>query len=191
MKLNEKIISCRKKAGMSQVDLADALGVSRQSVSKWETGESNPEITKLPQMAKLFGVTTDWLLSEDEAIISGKSEASALPQWVDRLPGFLGSLVKKYGWIVGLRMAISGGLFVVMGFVARAMFHNIIFAFSGSTGSFGGFPSMNVMTGNMHSFENTAWKTVSLFTGFVIFLGLAALIAGAILAWKLKKWGKK
>ena len=40
MKLNEKIIYCRKKAGMSQIDLADALGVSRQSVSKWETGVS-------------------------------------------------------------------------------------------------------------------------------------------------------
>ena len=40
MKLNEKIIYCRKKAGLSQLDLADLLGVSRQSVSKWETGVS-------------------------------------------------------------------------------------------------------------------------------------------------------
>ena len=40
MKLNEKIICCRKKAGLSQLDLADLLGVSRQSVSKWETGVS-------------------------------------------------------------------------------------------------------------------------------------------------------
>lgn len=40
MKLGEKILSARKKAGLSQVDLADALGVSRQSVSKWETGVS-------------------------------------------------------------------------------------------------------------------------------------------------------
>ena len=40
MKLGEKILSARKKSGLSQVDLADALGVSRQSVSKWETGVS-------------------------------------------------------------------------------------------------------------------------------------------------------
>ena len=40
MKLSEKIICCRKKAGLSQLDLADLLGVSRQSVSKWETGGS-------------------------------------------------------------------------------------------------------------------------------------------------------
>lgn len=41
MKLNEKILYCRKKAGLSQLDLADRLGVSRQSVSKWETGVSH------------------------------------------------------------------------------------------------------------------------------------------------------
>ena len=40
MNLSEKILYCRKKAGMSQLDLADALGVSRQAVSKWETGDS-------------------------------------------------------------------------------------------------------------------------------------------------------
>ncbi len=40
MKLGEKIMYARKRAGMSQIDLADALGVSRQSVSKWETGVS-------------------------------------------------------------------------------------------------------------------------------------------------------
>ena len=40
MNLSEKILYCRKKAGMSQLDLADALGVSRQAVSKWETGVS-------------------------------------------------------------------------------------------------------------------------------------------------------
>ena len=40
MKLNEKITYCRKKAGLSQLELANLLGVSRQSVSKWETGVS-------------------------------------------------------------------------------------------------------------------------------------------------------
>ena len=66
MKLNEKIQYCRKKEGLSQVDLADRLGVSRQSVSKWETGEANPDVTKIPQLARVFGVTADWLLSEED-----------------------------------------------------------------------------------------------------------------------------
>lgn len=62
MKLSEKIYYCRKKAGKSQEALAEELGVSRQAVSKWETGEAEPEIKKLRLLAEVFGVTTDWLL---------------------------------------------------------------------------------------------------------------------------------
>ena len=64
MKLNEKIYWCRKRAGLSQESLAERIGVSRQSISKWETGEASPEISKLPLLASAFGVTADWLLSE-------------------------------------------------------------------------------------------------------------------------------
>ena len=66
MKLSEKICSCRKKLGYSQETLAQELGVSRQAVSKWETGESEPEIEKVKRLAEVFHVTTDWLLSEEE-----------------------------------------------------------------------------------------------------------------------------
>ena len=66
MKLQEKILYCRKKAGLSQESLAERMGVSRQAVSKWETGEALPETGKLALLAKTFGVTTDWLLSEEE-----------------------------------------------------------------------------------------------------------------------------
>ena len=62
MKLQEKILYCRKKAGLSQDALAEMLGVSRQSVSKWETGEAVPEVAKLLSLSKVFNVTTDWLL---------------------------------------------------------------------------------------------------------------------------------
>ncbi len=66
MKLNEKIIYCRRKSGLSQENLAELLNVSRQAVSKWETGDALPEVNKLSRLAQIFGVTTDWLLSEDE-----------------------------------------------------------------------------------------------------------------------------
>ncbi len=66
MKLHDKIYELRKKEGLSQEALAEKLGVSRQSVSKWETGEATPEVSKLLAISKLFGVTTDYLL-DDEA----------------------------------------------------------------------------------------------------------------------------
>jgi len=67
MNLSEKILKLRTARNMSQGDLAEALDVSRQSVSKWETGQSVPDVDKLVRLADLFGVTTDYLLREAEA----------------------------------------------------------------------------------------------------------------------------
>ena len=65
MNLAEKIITLRKQKGWSQEELADHLDVSRQSVSKWESGQSVPDISKIIAMSNLFSVTTDYLLKED------------------------------------------------------------------------------------------------------------------------------
>ena len=67
MNLSEKIQLCRKRAGLSQEALAEKLNVSRQAVSKWETGAAEPELSKLRALAAAFGVTADWLLSEEDA----------------------------------------------------------------------------------------------------------------------------
>lgn len=184
MKLNEKILFCRKKCGLSQLDLADLLGVSRQSVSKWETGEANPEVTKIPQMAKAFGVTADWLLSNDdpsepvEAIETPERNAD-YPGWVDNLPKNIGNLIRKYGWIYGVRTAIGGAVFAGMGALARAIFH--AFIFSSDSGMFDPFAQFN----------QTAWRVASLFTGAIIALGAAVTIGGICIAIALKKWGNK
>lgn len=65
MILADKIIENRKKNGWSQEELADRLGVSRQSVSKWEGAQAVPDMKKIIQMAEVFGVTTDYLLRDD------------------------------------------------------------------------------------------------------------------------------
>lgn len=65
MLLAEKIMTLRKRAGWSQEELAAQLGVSRQSVSKWEGAQSVPDMQKVVQMSRLFGVTTDYLLKEE------------------------------------------------------------------------------------------------------------------------------
>lgn len=67
MTLAEKILKLRTARGLSQGDLAEVLEVSRQSVSKWETGQSVPDLDKIIKLADLFGVTTDYLLRETEA----------------------------------------------------------------------------------------------------------------------------
>lgn len=65
MNISNKIIALRKQKGWSQEDLAEKLDVSRQSVSKWESGSSVPDITRILQMSEIFGVTTDYLLKGD------------------------------------------------------------------------------------------------------------------------------
>lgn len=65
MILADKIIDLRKKAGLSQEELAERLGVSRQSVSKWEGAQSTPDMGKVLKLADLFGVSTDYLLRDE------------------------------------------------------------------------------------------------------------------------------
>lgn len=65
MILADKIMTLRKKAGWSQEELAARLNISRQSVSKWEGAQSIPDMDKVVQMSRLFGVTTDFLLKDE------------------------------------------------------------------------------------------------------------------------------
>lgn len=60
-----KIIMLRKKYGWSQEELAERLDISRQSVSKWESGASIPDLERIVSMSQLFGVTTDYLLKDE------------------------------------------------------------------------------------------------------------------------------
>ena len=66
MTLGEKIALLRRQSGQSQEALADRLNVSRQAVSKWESGASVPELDKLLALSEVFGVSTDYLLKEGE-----------------------------------------------------------------------------------------------------------------------------
>ena len=65
MSLADKIMQLRKQRGWSQIDLADRLDVSRQSVSKWEMAQAVPELDKIIKLSELFDVTTDYLLKDD------------------------------------------------------------------------------------------------------------------------------
>ena len=65
MILADKIINERKKNGWSQEDLAEKLSVSRQAISKWESAQATPDLSKVILLAELFGVSTDYLLKDE------------------------------------------------------------------------------------------------------------------------------
>ena len=65
MTLREKLIVLRDKAGISQMTLAHQLGVSRQAVTRWESGDTTPSMDKLKALAKIYDVSLDWLCSGD------------------------------------------------------------------------------------------------------------------------------
>lgn len=104
MKLPEKILYCRKRAGLSQEALSERLGVSRQAVSKWETGEALPETGKLAALAAELGVSVDWLLSEAEP---EESQARS-GDWTEGLPRTIGRMAKRWGWLAGVYYALLG-----------------------------------------------------------------------------------
>lgn len=62
MELNERISAARRAAGMSQEQLGEALGVSRQAVSKWESGQTKPDLEAVGKMCELFHLSADYLL---------------------------------------------------------------------------------------------------------------------------------
>lgn len=72
--LGEQIYKYRTERGLSQLELAEALDVSRQSISKWETNVAVPELSKLVKMAELFGVTLDELILDKKAEMPAEDE---------------------------------------------------------------------------------------------------------------------
>lgn len=66
MMFNDNLNKYRKQKGLSQEELAFRLGVSRQSVSKWESGQSTPELERIIEIADLFGISLDELIGHEK-----------------------------------------------------------------------------------------------------------------------------
>ncbi len=216
MKLHEKIYYYRKRAKLSQEELAAQVGVSRQAVSKWELGESTPEVDKLLALARAFGVTTDELLSEadppqdqpDADTPPEPEPAQPAPDYFDRATGLLGKLVRRYGWLAGVYVALSGLGFTVIGALARFGFRRM---FSVSLGMFDQFspggwsiemspgfqgdPSeiadlLGLPGSNVTALSGMGQIFVTIATVILVF-GVCVMIAGAVLAVYLYQRGRK
>ena len=74
----KKLVDLRNQKGLSQIELAERLGVSRQSVSKWETGQALPSAENLKALSKLYNVSLDWLMNDEE--YTAKTEVTILTE---------------------------------------------------------------------------------------------------------------
>lgn len=214
MQLSEKIYLCRKKAGLSQEALAEQMNVSRQAVSKWETGESEPELGKLRQLAAIFGVSADWLLSDQEEPETPPAQAAPPRKagFLDSMPRFLVRAVKKFGWLYGVYVAIGGFFTAIIGVVTQiivnvmvenynrqvAQMHQMQSQVNEAINSwdnewgflFGDMGASGVMP-DVTSIANasTVAQPMVIFSTFMIVIGLVVGIAGVALAIYLKKLG--
>ncbi len=153
--------------------------MTRQSVSKWETGEATPEVSKLVGIAKLFEVSTDWLLSEDDFVSFNQSSQPRTNE-IEKIPSTVDKLVDKYGWLIGIYIAIGGASMFFFGLVTNAMssgFRSNQVEFQTEYGTVLVDDPFNPMPRNPFS------GISSLFLG----LGLLVIISGLGLAYYLKQ----
>ena len=178
MTLGEKIQYYRKKNKLSQEELAARVGVSRQAVSKWELDDTTPEVDKLLALARAFGVTADELLSPEEP-----KEAPPPPEPEPacgrrRGPGGIERLIRRYGWLAGIYIALSGTGIAAVGLLGKALCRQMF-----SDGFYELF-------GDTYGFSDPAapFRTI---TTFALTAGIVIALAGVILAVVLWRRGRK
>ena len=212
MQLSEKIYYCRKKAGLSQDALAEAVGVSRQAISKWELGAAVPETSKLVPLAAALGVSVDWLLSEEgpeeEADSSQEYDPGCFtyedgaqarprgdPEWMETLPKYLRRAAKRWGWLAGVYIALCGLPLVIFGAVARGVSNRMFGSFNDISGDIwgGGFGSTVTVDGVEIPISGAAevFNPVAAVGTVIIVIGVVLIIAGAALAVFLKSKSKE
>lgn len=129
MTLGEKLQALRKARGLSQEQLALELNVSRQAVSKWELDESVPDLDKLRALCVFFGVTTDYLIWEEQT--AAPTGSAAPTGWADttrRADGGarkrdIRAFARKNGKWAGYTVAILGGALLLRSLLSIAAFY--------------------------------------------------------------------
>ncbi|HAN21510.1 MAG TPA: hypothetical protein DCP51_07555 [Clostridiales bacterium] len=127
MTFGEKLQNLRKSKGLSQEQLAEQISVSRQAISKWEIGESNPDIENIIQISNTFNVSIDYLL-KDESLIVNEVTVTKIHQekQLDK---------KSHSFIIGL-------VFLSMSFIGLMIFWILSIV----------EPSFNIKKENLYSF---------------------------------------
>ena len=114
MKFNKKLIKLRKEAGLSQEELGNRLNVARQTVSKWELGETTPEMDKLIKISEIFNITLDSLIKEEN---EEKTEEKINNTNSQRLTRIVIKILKAIG-IILIALLVINVILIIIGAVA-------------------------------------------------------------------------
>lgn len=196
MTLGERIAYYRKQAGYSQEALAERLGVSRQAISKWETGEATPDAERIVALAAALGISTDTLLLGREETDTAPYEAETVrqpaptPEWLNHLPRHIGQLLRQKGYIAGYIVALEGLGVLLVGLLARLGFGSILASTQSGFGGFSGFDWFDGFsgfggTGGMGGM-GTALRFPIIFADVICVIGGLLILGGLALAiiWK-------
>lgn len=112
MTLCEKLTQARKTAGLTQADIAARLSVSRQAVSRWESGQSKPSTEKLLALGALYGVSIDQLLNTGNVEAPAVETVSALPE-VESLEAVILEKRRTRAWLKYAVAALCGALLIL------------------------------------------------------------------------------
>ena len=114
MKFNEKLVNLRRKHNLSQEQVAEKLKVARQTISKWELGETTPEMDKLIMISELYNITLDELIKEENEgkVINDPNNTNS-----QKLAGMTIKILKGIGIFI-LIVAILYVFLMIIGFVA-------------------------------------------------------------------------
>lgn len=95
MKIGDKILSLRKKEGITQEELAEMVGVSRQTISKWELDETSPDLKQAKKLSEIFKVSLDELVSNniENLLVNKVSNTEKLAGMIIKIIKFIGVLI--------------------------------------------------------------------------------------------------
>lgn len=118
MNLPEKLSFLRKEKGLSQENLADEMNVSRQAISKWESGNVMPSLDNLIYLSRLYGVTIDLLIDDSqdlppEPVPSEDIPAEAVPPESPGKENPAFTFIRKYGWLTAFLLTLVVALILV------------------------------------------------------------------------------
>lgn len=140
MKFNEKLSTLRKEKNMSQEDLADKLGVSRQSVSKWESANAYPEMDKLLTLCKIFNVTLEELTNDDISLHSENKKDSSFSDTINKYFNKIINYIKNINLNnnkdilkiiipIIILMIFSSSIFIIIDNISLSIHYNSMFKF--------------------------------------------------------------